>query len=123
MRRQDSSLAPRASMRRLCCAQRALSWSELAGTRRGRTIRTSHFAARAGGGHSAMEAAMPTGRHRRDSALDPDFARELDDEVLAQEIKLLGDLVLTASSVTQHLTEDELDQMLGVHGEGASDAR
>jgi len=45
--------------------------------------------------------------------LDPQFARELDDELLCEEIKLLSDLVLAATGVTQHLTQDEADQILG----------
>ena len=55
--------------------------------------------------------------------MDPRGARELDDEVLCQEITLLADVVLAASSVTRPLTEDEVDQILGVHGEGDSDDR
>jgi len=50
--------------------------------------------------------------------LDPHCAHELDDEVLSQEITLLGDLVLAASSATQHLTTDEVDQILELHGDG-----
>ena len=83
------------------------------------TITTSHFAERAqgrtlgyGGGPGRVVATEGTAH------LGSHFGRELDDEVLSQEIKLLGELVLAASSVTQHLTEDEVDQILRVHGDG-----
>ena len=47
--------------------------------------------------------------------MDPQFARELDDEVLCEEIKsLLSDLVLAATGVVMyHLTQDEVDKILG----------
>ena len=51
------------------------------------------------------------------------FGRELDDEVLSQEITLLGEVVIAASRVTQHLTQDEVDQILGVQVMGGSDDR
>ena len=41
-------------------------------------------------------------------------ARELDDDILAEEIKLLGELVLAASGVSRHLTQNEVDQLLGL---------
>jgi hypothetical protein len=44
--------------------------------------------------------------------LDRDFACELHDEELSEEIRLLGDLVLAASKVTGHLTQNEVDQIL-----------
>ena len=37
---------------------------------------------------------------------------ELNDETLAEEIKLLGDLVLAASGLTRHLTPREVDKIL-----------
>ena len=43
-----------------------------------------------------------------------DSASELNDPALAEEITLLGELVLAASSVTRHLTESEVDQVLEV---------
>jgi len=51
------------------------------------------------------------------------FGRELDDEVLSQEITLLGEVVIAASRVTQHLTQDEVDQILRVQVMGGSDDR
>ena len=48
----------------------------------------------------------------RQRTLGRDSARELNDEALAEEIMLLGDLVLAASSVARHLTQDEVDQVL-----------
>ncbi len=44
--------------------------------------------------------------------MDRDFACELHDEELSEEIRLLGDLVVAASKVTGHLTQDEVDQIL-----------
>lgn len=44
--------------------------------------------------------------------MKPDPKRELNDEILADEIRLLGDLVLAASGVTRHLTQTEIDQVL-----------
>jgi hypothetical protein len=44
--------------------------------------------------------------------VDSHFARELHDAPLSEEIKLLGDLVLAASGVARHLTQDEVDQIL-----------
>ena len=44
--------------------------------------------------------------------MQPDSNRELNDETLADEIRLLGDIVLAASRVTRHLTEVEVDQIL-----------
>jgi hypothetical protein len=43
-----------------------------------------------------------------------DSAPELNDHALAEEITLLGKLVLAASSVTRHLTQSEVDQVLEV---------
>jgi hypothetical protein len=64
-----------------------------------------------------MEEAQRPGRQTRGQRnLDPLFAGELDDEVLSAEITLLGDLVLAATRVARHLTEDEVDQILGVDG-------
>jgi hypothetical protein len=47
--------------------------------------------------------------------LEPHFACELHSEALSEEIKLLGDLVLAASRVTRHLSEDEVGQILTAH--------
>ena len=44
--------------------------------------------------------------------MDSESARELKDEALSGEIRLLGELVLAASSVTRHLTQAEVDQVL-----------
>ena len=44
--------------------------------------------------------------------MDSGSSRELNDDVLSEEIRLLGELVLAASSVTRHLTQDEVDQVL-----------
>lgn len=46
--------------------------------------------------------------------MQPDSNGELNDETLADEIRLLGDLVLAASRVTRHLTQVEVDQILNV---------
>jgi hypothetical protein len=39
-------------------------------------------------------------------------AGELHDGALSEEIRLLGALVLAASSTTRHLTPDEVDEVL-----------
>ncbi len=39
---------------------------------------------------------------------------ELRDAVLHQEIELVGELVVAATSATGHLTQAEIDQLLGV---------
>jgi hypothetical protein len=44
--------------------------------------------------------------------MDSDSCRELNDDVLSEEIRLLGELVLAASGVRRHLTQDEVDQVL-----------
>ena len=41
-------------------------------------------------------------------------SRELTDDALDEEIDLLGHVVLTASSMTRHLTQEEVDEILGV---------
>ena len=41
-------------------------------------------------------------------------SRELTEDALDEEIHLLGHVVLTASSMTRHLTQDEVDETLGV---------
>lgn len=48
--------------------------------------------------------------------MDSSFADELTDGPLSQEIRLLGDLVLAASRVARHLTQDEVDQVLELDG-------
>jgi hypothetical protein len=44
----------------------------------------------------------------------PDSNPELNDKTLADEIRLLGDLVVAASRVTRHLTQAEVDQVLNL---------
>ena len=44
--------------------------------------------------------------------MHPQFAGELDDGALAEEIRLLGALVLAASDARRHLTPDEVDDIL-----------
>lgn len=44
--------------------------------------------------------------------MQPFSDRELNDETLADEIRLLGDLVLAASTATRHLTQVEVDRIL-----------
>lgn len=44
--------------------------------------------------------------------MDSESARMLTDDALSEEIWLLGELVLAASSVTRHLTQAEVDQVL-----------
>lgn len=53
--------------------------------------------------------------------MDPHSFCDLHDEQLWQEIRLLGDLVLAASVLTRHLTQDEVDQVLEKH-EASSEA-
>ena len=44
--------------------------------------------------------------------MESDSTRELNDEALSEEITLLGELVLAASSVSRQLTQAEVDQVL-----------
>jgi hypothetical protein len=44
--------------------------------------------------------------------VQPESSRELSDETLAEEIALLGVLILAVSGVTRHLTHAEVDQVL-----------
>ena len=44
--------------------------------------------------------------------MDSESARMLTDDALSEEIRLLGELVLAASSVTRQLTQAEVDQVL-----------
>ena len=46
--------------------------------------------------------------------VDASSATELTDDVLQEEIALLGALVLAASGLTMPLTQDEVDRVLGV---------
>jgi hypothetical protein len=46
--------------------------------------------------------------------VDSNSAGELNDEPLSQEIRLLGELVVAASGTTRRLTQDEVDQLLGL---------
>ena len=84
----------------------------MARTHRERAITTSHFAEGVQGAHSAMEGPSGPVATEGIAPLDREFACELHDEELFEEIRLLGDLVLAASKVTGHLTEDEVDQIL-----------
>jgi hypothetical protein len=45
-----------------------------------------------------------------------DSARELTDEVLAEEIELLGEVVLAGSGAARHLTQEEVDDVLHLDG-------
>lgn len=47
---------------------------------------------------------------------------DLRDVVLADEIELVSDLVVAASSSPRHFTPDEVDQLLGVGGETTANA-
>ncbi len=58
-------------------------------------------------------AGRPAQKGRR---VDSSPADELTDEPLSQEIRLLGDLVLAASRVARHLTQDEVDHVLELNG-------
>ena len=53
--------------------------------------------------------------------MDSDSAGELHDDALSVEIKLLGALMLAASSATRHLTQAEVDQVLEVETAPRSD--
>ena len=46
--------------------------------------------------------------------MQPDSNPELNDKTLADEITLLGDLVLAASRMTRQLTQVEVDQVLNL---------
>lgn len=48
--------------------------------------------------------------------MDPHAAGDLHDETLSDEIRLLGEVVLAASGFSRHLTDDEVDELLHVHG-------
>ena len=52
--------------------------------------------------------------------MDSESARELNDDALSEEIRLLGELVLAASSATRHLTQAEVDQVLEVEASPCS---
>jgi len=54
--------------------------------------------------------------------MDSDSAGELHDDALSAEIKLLGALMLAASSATGHLTLAEVDHVLEVETAPSSDA-
>ena len=47
-------------------------------------------------------------------AADPIVGADLTDGALQDEIELVGDLVVAASASERPLTEDEIDQVLGV---------
>jgi len=44
----------------------------------------------------------------------PDSNSDLNDKTLADEIRLLGDLMLAASRFTRHLTQGEVDRVLNL---------
>ena len=73
--------------------------------RRG-SVRPTLRAREAGFVHSPKE--------RGGATMDSDSAGELNDDALSAEIELLGQLMLAASSVTRHLTQAEVDQVLEV---------
>ncbi|MGA8979033.1 MAG: hypothetical protein WB473_07915 [Pedococcus sp.] len=45
---------------------------------------------------------------------DPHAGAELTDDALQDEIELVGDLVVAASAIERPLTDDEIDQALGI---------
>ncbi|WP_406832455.1 hypothetical protein ABEG17_06425 [Pedococcus sp. KACC 23699] len=45
---------------------------------------------------------------------DPHAGAELTDDALQHEIELVGDLVVAASASERPLTDDEIDQALGI---------
>jgi hypothetical protein len=47
---------------------------------------------------------------------------DLRDVALANEIELVSDLVVAASSSARHFTPDEVDELLGVSGEASDSA-
>jgi len=54
---------------------------------------------------------------------DDERSGDLLDVALADEIELVSDLVVAASSSPRHFTPDEVDALLGITGEPASTAR
>ena len=44
----------------------------------------------------------------------------LNDDQLETEIKLVGEFVLAASQSEQHLTDERIDEVLGLDGDGAA---
>ena len=50
--------------------------------------------------------------------VNPNSSNELNDDVLADDIGLLADVVVTASAVEGALTQDEVDQALGLAPRG-----
>ncbi|GAB3871887.1 hypothetical protein [Terrabacter terrigena] len=53
--------------------------------------------------------------------MTPEEERSTDllDVALADEIELVSDLVVAASSSPRHFTPDEVDELLGIRGEAA----
>jgi hypothetical protein len=45
---------------------------------------------------------------------DPRAGADLTDDALQNEIELVGDLVVAASAIERPLTEDEIDEALGI---------
>jgi hypothetical protein len=45
---------------------------------------------------------------------DPDAGGDLTDDALQDEIELVGDLVVAASASERQLTDEEIDQALGI---------
>ena len=71
-------------------------------------FRTVSVEPRPGRGQQAGSLAQ----RERAAPMDSESARMLTDDALSEEIRLLGELVLAASSVTRHLTQAEVDQVL-----------
>ena len=51
---------------------------------------------------------------------EEDRSGDLLDVALADEIELVSDLVVAASSSPRHFTEDEVDELLGIAGGGSA---
>ena len=66
--------------------------------------------ARAGGGARLLVLSGAAARYR--GGMEP--PRRLDDDVLAEEIELYGDLVVAASESDDVLPQEEIDRLLGL---------
>jgi hypothetical protein len=49
-------------------------------------------------------------------------AEELVDVTLQDEIELVGDLVVAAASSSEHMSEDDIDRILGIDPPGSNKA-
>lgn len=58
-----------------------------------------------------------------DAPLSTDPAKELVDQPLADDIELLGEVVVAAAEVDEVMTEPEVDEALGVSPEGQDPRR